>query len=257
MEGINRVYIYSRVSTKGQVDENGEHGIGIQAQKEILSAYYGDDLADQLHYEPVFIQDVGSSFNNQSKLVNLDSMIAEMPVRSLILVHDISRLGRNVYQVFKNIYEPVELKQCMIFSFLENKFFGRNRREDLDFFHATINSEGFSIGKSEAMKAILDYVSRNGGHVGGIPFGKKLKRGVRGIHRLVNDPIQQRAIRRIKSMCDRGKTTREIYNTLAEFPTYNYRGKPISIHKIREIVRLHKESNPDNELADDMNRMTA
>lgn len=257
MEGVLRVYIYSRVSTKKQVDEKGEYGIGIQAQKEILSAYYASDLSDQLNLEPEFVSDVGSSFNDKDKLVNLDRLIEEMPTHSLILVHDISRLGRNVYQVFGNVYERVEQKNSMIYSFLEKKFFGRTRREDLDFFHATVNSEGFSIGKSEAIIALFDYVRRNGGHIGGIPYGKKIKRGSRGIHKLVNDPTQQRAIRRIKAMTDRGMKTGEIYKTLAEISTYNYRGNPVSINKIREIVRKHKTDNSIDELGESMGRMEA
>lgn len=102
---IKYIYIYTRVSTKSQVGEINEYNIGIQTQKEICMEYYHRNITEHIInnensiLEPNFIEEVGSSFNDEERLIKLKELIDSLPNNSLILISEISRLGRNIYQV--------------------------------------------------------------------------------------------------------------------------------------------------------------
>ena len=243
IEDIKKVYIYTRVSTekqvKGDTDKYDTYGLGMEAQVQICIRFYQDQIEDQLRMIPEIVSDVGSTFNDQGKMPKFDSMLESLPENSLILIVDVSRLGRNIYHSVRN-YEIIEQKKSWLYSVNENKVFGKVRADDLFFFNKTIEAESFSLNKSSNTKAIFDIIRSNGGYVGGIPFGMKLERGPRGVHKLKRDSKQNMIIKKVITMYTRGIKVSDIEKVLANNPANNYRGKPITKSLISRTIRKYK-----------------
>lgn len=243
IENIKMVYIYTRVSTekqvKGETNKHDTYGLGMEAQVEICIKFYQEQIEHELRMIPEIISDVGSTFNDQGKMPNFDSMLENLPEGSLILIVDVSRLGRNIYHSIKN-YEIIEQKKSWLYSVNENKVFGKIRADDLFFFNKTIEAESFSLNKSVNTKAIFEIIKSKGGHVGGIPFGMKLEKGEHGIHKLKRDTKQGLIIKKVITMYTRGIRVGEIEKVLANNPNNKYRGRPIKKSLISKIVRKYK-----------------
>ena len=240
-EKVENVFIYTRVSTKKQVGQNNAYTIGLEAQKQICLDYYNEKFNHNLNITPIFVEDVGSSFNNEDVLKNLDNMIEDLPEKSLIFIAEISRLGRNVYQVIGKVYKPVESKSSFIVSVNDEKIFGYQRADDLYFFNKTIQSEGISIDKSIDSKKRSDLVKRAGGYVGGVPFGKKLKRESNGLHKLVRNSKEETIIRKIIKYYSNNIGPTKIAQILSNDPANKYRGKPISKCLCSHVIRKYKD----------------
>lgn len=236
---IEKVYFYIRVSTKKQVNVDNEYNIGIQAQAAICAKYYKRYLEGSLALIPEIVSDVGSTFNNQDSLPNLDRMLRELPEKSLILITDVSRLGRNVYHSIRN-YEIIEKSKCYVIAVNENKIFGKYRQDDLYFFQKTIEAESFSIEKSINTKARIELIRERGGHVGGIKFGKRLKKSVNGLHRIENNPKEQLIIRKIIGMHIKKYSGASIKRCLDNNPSNKYRNKPISQGLVYKIIKDYR-----------------
>lgn len=171
---VSEIYIYIRVSTEKQVNENGINCIGIQAQVNICKKFINARLS-YLNKIPIVISDVGSTFNNQKAMKNFDQLMENLSRYSLILVTDVSRLGRNIYHSFRN-YETIEKNNSFIISVNDNKMFGDIRSNDIHFFNKSIEAESFSLEKSINMKARNEIIREAGGHIGGFPFGMMRKK---------------------------------------------------------------------------------
>lgn len=259
--GIKNVYIYTRVSTKNQVGTNDEYNVGIETQNFICRDYYTEKLEDIISENedsnpvPTYVQEVGSSFNNEDKLVELTRLIESLPMRSVILISEITRLGRNIYQVIEKVYKPVERKKSLIISVNDEKVFGYNRSDDLYFFQKTIQAESQSIDRSIDSKKRAEIAKRRGSYVGGIPYGMKLKRDNRNkIHKLVRDPKQGAIIRKIIGYYSRGSTPKQIAQILENDPRNKYRGKPITKSLVARIIKNFKKE--QNELIDGVSNVT-
>lgn len=249
---INKVYFYTRVSTEKQVKENGEDGVGLEAQVMICSSFYSKHFESTLRIIPEIVNDVGSTFNNQNKMPNFDSMVESLPERSLIIIVDISRLGRNVYHTFRN-YEKIEQSRSYIISVSDGKVFNRSRMDDLHFFNKSVAAETFSTEKSANSKAIVQIIREKGGYVGGIPFGMRLKKGKHGVHKLERKPNEQIIIKKIITMYLRGIRVSDIHKSLTNNPNNKYRGRPITKSLCSIIIRKYK--NEQNKLHFELNNM--
>lgn len=232
--------IYARVSTKKQKGHN-EYSIDVQqsiCSNEYKRLFPGRD-------EPKVVSEHGSSFNDQNKLQELDKLIGGMKEGTLLIVHDISRLGRNIYQTIKRVYEPIELKKCYIYSVMEDKFFGVHRLDDVDFFKYSIDAEVESIRKSELTKRRIKVLKSRGSHFGRVPFGKKTVRE-NGILVLKNNPEEQEVIKIIKAKArenERNNATKVKKGT-AKFVVEHLnrrgiknRGKNFTIAHVRKILK--------------------
>ena len=236
---VEHVYIYTRVSTKKQVGETNVFNTGIEAQKQICLDYYNEKFRPNLNIEPEIISETGSSFNNEDILVNLDKLIETIPKKSMILIAEISRLGRNIYQVIERVYKPVEIQESYIISVNDQKVFGYERGDDLYFFTQTIQAESFSIIKSVDTKKRNRLMVNMGGYVGGIPFGKKTRKLDNGVRVLVSKPTEEALIRRIIGYHNKNYTVPRIYELLSNNPRNKYRGKCISKSLIRSILKRY------------------
>lgn len=253
MDGHSTAVIYIRVSTSHQTgerdDANYSSGPALDGQRQICLNYYRENFPGRP--EPEVISDVGSTFNDKYKLVNLDRLMERLNENSLIIIYEISRLGRNVYQTFGQVYECVELKKSMIYSVIDNKLFGVNRLADMDFFRQSVEAEAESARRSETAKSRNAYIRSIGGYIGTVPFGKQVRRmATEGNYQkrvLVNNPNEQRAIGIIKTMNIQNRGISEIYQRLLN-EGFTNKGKRISKATIRKVID-ESVSNPDDGLS--------
>lgn len=143
------LYIYTRVSSRRQVrGDDGNPGEIIPAQEEIsqprdpfrpllnakeLNTVGLEAQKTQCLYfahrilgfqtQPIVYSDVASSFNDYHALKNLKAMLDRIKneeVPADVIIHDISRLGRNSYQVLETVYPVIEITNSRIFSYLDS-----------------------------------------------------------------------------------------------------------------------------------------
>jgi len=228
----NSFYIYFRVSTPKQAEDNS-NGLDIQTkicEKYALCSFKTKE--NQINY----YCDIGSSYNNKSDLPQLRKMLRDLVPNSVILIHDVSRLGRNTFQVFSVLKRIRDLK-CYIISVKDYIVFGINKMSDKTFYHQVVNSETESDVKS--LKTI-DRIKRfkiQKIHFGKIPFGYKIIN-----KKLVKNISEQNIIKTFSAKYDEYKS----FSKLADYynkTTMLYRGKPWTTNNIRYLINKFNKTN--------------
>ncbi len=168
-------YIYSRVSTNSQATDSN---YGLDSQELVCENYlknihkFTNDIIDS-HVN--YYCDVGSSYSNPKALHQLNLMIKEIKNSSLILISEISRLGRNVHQVI-NMLKSLEKKNCWIISISEGLCFNKSKLMNKQFYQKIIDAEKESDLISMRTTNAYNLIRKNGGYLGLAPFGmKKIK----------------------------------------------------------------------------------
>ncbi len=133
-------YIYSRVSSKKQASDSSH---GLDSQEELCEQYlkniynFNDKkILDNVNY----YCDIGSSYSNPKALHQLALLSKQIEPDSLILISEISRLGRNVRQVI-NLLKVFEDKNCKIISVSEGLCFNKNKLINKQFYQKIIDAE--------------------------------------------------------------------------------------------------------------------
>jgi DNA invertase Pin-like site-specific DNA recombinase len=155
------IYVYFRVSTKAQTYKSN----GLDEQNQICSDYLKKNYPK---YEVEYYNDIGSSYNDKNILTNLNKIIRKMYTNSLLLVRDISRLGRNTFQVF-NLLKKIKKTDSHIISIEENLCYNFTRLMDRKFSHHVIDSEEKSDDKSIKSKNRYNLIKKSGGYTGIVP----------------------------------------------------------------------------------------
>jgi DNA invertase Pin-like site-specific DNA recombinase len=186
----SRVCVYYRVSTKSQASDTAN---GLQMQTDLCDTY-ASKLFNWEECDIDYYCDVGSMYKNKSKprqlLEMIDSTIA-CP-NTLIFIHDISRLGRDIMSVHK-ILKTVRDNKCFVISVTENLMYGVTPVDDKAFLHKVIDAECSSDVKSDAQKKRIERAKRNGVYIGCVPYGYKRSSG----GKLIMCEKEQRIIREI------------------------------------------------------------
>ena len=161
------IYVYLRVSTPAQTHKSN----GLKEQNEICQRYI------KIHFPKLinnveFLTDVGSSYNGKNKLINLNKIIRRLTTQTnaLLLVRDISRLGRDTFQVF-SLLRKIKKSNSYIIGIEENLCYNHSRLMDRKFSHSIIDSEEHSDFKSIKSKNRTNKIISNGGYVGRVPYG--------------------------------------------------------------------------------------
>ena len=138
------IYVYLRVSTRVQTYKNN----GLEEQNEICQDYIKKNFPNLIN-NVEFYTDVGSSYNGKNKLTNLNKIIRRLSTNTntLLLVRDISRLGRDTFQVF-SLLKKIKKSNSYIIGIEENLCYNHSRLMDRKFSHSIINSEEHSDFKS-------------------------------------------------------------------------------------------------------------
>ena len=179
-------YIYYRVSTRAQA-EDSVHGLDRQTTGCETYAENTFGIKEQLIN---YYCDVGSSYNLKSTLPQLQKLLREMLPRSVLMIWDTSRLGRDAISVF-SFLKKIREKQCVIISVSENLIWGSKPYSDKQFYHKIVQAETESDNKSIKLKNIINKNREQKIHMGIIPFGyqiveKKLIRNKRETEMITN-----------------------------------------------------------------------
>jgi len=217
------IYLYIRVSSKKQSDNNG-----LDNQKNICEEYIKENYKTKFN-SINYYSDIASSYNNPKALVNLDKMIKKLKTNSLIIVYDVSRLGRNTFQVFSVLRRIKELK-CYIISVKDYIVFGINKMSDKTFYHQVINSEAESDLKSLKTIDMIKKFKIQKFHFGKIPFGYKIIN-----RKLVKNISEQNIIKTLFAKYDENKSFTKVANYYNK-TTMLYRGKPWTTNNIRYLI---------------------
>jgi DNA invertase Pin-like site-specific DNA recombinase len=226
------VYVYLRVSTRGQTYKSN----GLEDQCKICQDYFKKNFPKSVIIR--YYTDIGSSYNEKNTLTNLNKLIKEITFEknSLILVRDISRLGRNTFQVF-NLLRKVMKSNSYIIGIEENLCWNHSRLMDRKFSHAIIDSEEHSDLKSIKQSNRIKAIKSMGGHIGHVPFGTRVikNNNIRYIYKNTKEINTLRIIKEEflkslnvekttkflndKNIKNRGKnwTTRQISNILKKY----------------------------------------
>jgi DNA invertase Pin-like site-specific DNA recombinase len=164
-----KVYIYHRVSTPKQASDAA---CGLDIQTDICEKYSQDILKIPESCIDYYC-DIGSSYNNKSTLPQLEKMVKSLVSNSVILIHDVSRLGRNTFQVF-SVLRRVKRLNCKIISVKDNNIYGINRILDKHFYTKVVDAEFDSDMKSIKAITRIQQMRFNKMHIGRIPFGYTL-----------------------------------------------------------------------------------
>jgi DNA invertase Pin-like site-specific DNA recombinase len=163
------LYVYLRVSTRGQTIKSN----GLEDQCKICQDYIKKNFPQNEIFK--YYTDIGSSYNDKNTLVKLNELIKKISSEknSLILVRDISRLGRNTFQVF-NLLRKVTKSNSYIIGVDENLCWNYSRLMDRKFSHMVINSEETSDFKSIKQSNRIKYIRSVGGYIGRNPYGTQI-----------------------------------------------------------------------------------
>jgi len=204
---ITSAYSYIRVSTQKQATEE-KHSLSFQ--KNICESYINTfyPKTDKYIYD-----DVGSSYNDKNVLYYLNKMIKHMNDNSIIVITDISRLGRNIKQVF-NILRKVEKKKSYIISINDSLCYNHTKIMNKQFLHKIIDSEYSSDLKSEKIKKSINYIRHNGGHIGKPPYGYKVTKNAKNIPILIENEDEIQIIDHIIELSQNNNSYQEISDIL-------------------------------------------
>jgi DNA invertase Pin-like site-specific DNA recombinase len=207
-ECIDSICIYTRVSTKKQTIDK-KHGMNYQ--KELCKKYVDEKYSNVS--EISYWDDIGSSYKSKLILNGMNKMIQKIKPNTLIIISEVSRLGRNCKMV-ENILKIIQKKNCFILSIFENLMFGLTISMNKSFLNKVIDSEKEYNVLSMRIKNTQLYIKRNGGYVGRIPFGYELVRNCKNIPILKEKVKDFKLIDKIVDLYDNTHSYSEIANIM-------------------------------------------
>ena len=110
----------------------------------------------------------------------MGNMIRKLKPNSLIVISEVTRLGRN-YKMVERILKTIDKKKSYIVSISENLVYGITNRKNKEFIYKVIDSERESDAISRRVKNAQQYIKKNGGYIGKAPFGYKIIKNSRNI----------------------------------------------------------------------------
>jgi DNA invertase Pin-like site-specific DNA recombinase len=205
----SEIFIYSRVSSSKQ--NLDAHGLDYQ---DMVCENYAKEILNTKLQDINYYCDVGSGYNSIKKLSDLNLMIKNLIPRSVILVSEISRLGRNVQQVLPMLKKIAE-KNCWIISVSEGLCFNNSKLMDKQIYQKVIDAERESDLISIRTSNTNKLIKSNGGHIGSIPYGKERVK-INGIGVLVDNKKETDNIGLIKNLYNKYKNYKQVVQELNE-----------------------------------------
>jgi DNA invertase Pin-like site-specific DNA recombinase len=226
-------YIYYRVSTSSQANDQA-HGLDRQTDG---CEKFAESTFSAKEYSINYYCDIGSSYNGKNVLSQLNKLIREIVPYSVIMIWDVSRLGRDTIQVF-SVLRQIKRKHCVVISVSDYLSWGISRGDDKLFYHRIIDSETESDLKSSRAKAFASACRLKNIHIGTVPYGYKLSPS----RKLVTNTKEQDTIKTLIAKYNELKS----YTLVASF--YNktkmlYRSKPWTARTVCYLVSKHSKSN--------------
>jgi len=201
----NKIYVYLRVSSRTQINKTN----GIKDQYNICSDYLKKNFKSQ---SADYYEEIGSSYNNKNKLLLLNKIIRKLESNSVLIIRDISRLGRNSFQVF-SLLQKIKKLNCYIISVNDNISFNYSRLMDKTFYYKIIDAEKDSDLKNVVMTKHIAKIKQYGGFFGKPPFGT-IKFKINGIPKLFKNQTEIKIINLLKKMYNKDKNISKIIQKL-------------------------------------------
>jgi DNA invertase Pin-like site-specific DNA recombinase len=201
--------LYSRVSSSRQSNE--AHGLDYQ---DMICENYMKEIFNVQTSNINYYCDVGSSYKSISKLKDLNLMIKDLVPNTVILVSEISRLGRNIHQVFP-IFKKISDKKCWVISVSEGLCFNKTKLMDKQIYQKVIDAERESDLISMRTTNANNLIRMNGGHVGNVPYGKQRVK-VNGVPVLIDDKKEMDIIGLINNIYKKHKNFKQVVQELNE-----------------------------------------
>lgn len=232
-ESTESYHIYTRTSTMGQTEERFGREYQVSLCENFLKTKFNVNARNVYH-----LHEIGSSYNQKNKLIDLKEKVEDVEEYSLIVVSEISRLGRDAFQVFDVLKSAYDNK-CRIISVMEKLIFNLDRKMNTLFYEKVIDSIKESDRLSNRVMAAQDMIRANGGHIGRAPYGMKLVKKKLPNGKLINiiepNKIEQQVKTKIRALYNQTHslvdTRREIYRHIA-----TNRLKPLSAFMINSIA---------------------
>lgn len=199
--------VYLRVSTRKQ---SLDVKCGLPQQKLLCDQWINN--SSSLNKSNIsYWEDIGSSYKNEKVLTEMNHMLNKMRPKSLIVISEVSRLGRSKNMVMK-ILKNILSKKSGIYSVGENLTFGIGKISNNKFISRIEDSEKESDTLSMRVKNFQHYIKSNGGHIGKPPFGYKVVRNYKNIPVLQENPEHFKFIDTMIELINLSYTYAEIAN---------------------------------------------
>jgi DNA invertase Pin-like site-specific DNA recombinase len=241
-----KVYVYLRVSTRAQV--NGSDGLS--DQNNICTEYVKKHFK---HLPIEYYSEIGSSYNNKNKLTELNKIMRKMIPNSLLLVRDISRLGRDTFQVF-SLLRKIKKTDSHIIGIDENLCYNYSRLMDREFSHKIIDSEKSSDQKHNLSKKRISIIKANGGFVGRAQYGTMIVKK-ENIPYIYKNPFEMSIIELMKTQYKKLKNLTKVTKYLNSINICNRRNVIWTELAISNILKKHYPnilSNPNDNVPSDI-----
>lgn len=229
------IHVYTRVST-GKQSADKKHGLSTQIHlcDEYINKFYSTN--QQINYW----RDVGSSYKNDNILPDMKNLLRKLKPNSLILISEVSRLGRN-YKMVEQILKIIKKNKSFIVSVGENLVYGKSKLNDDKFIQKIIQSEKESDVLSMRIKNIQKYIKQNGGYIGKPPFGYKIEKNSNNIPILKENPKEIEFVDYIVDLTNECCTYEEIKEKLNN-NNILHNNKLWTTQKIKKILnKFHPE----------------
>jgi len=166
------VYLYERVSSKGQNDP--EHGrVGIDTQNYLLQKYC---FERNIIIRATFT-DVGSG-RNVDKLREFKDMVSRMPKGTCVMIYSVSRFGRNLEQV-QGYLNALHERSCYVYSVSD----GLSSFEDR-FLELVEQAQQESAALSRTIRESINRRRQEGHWIGPAPYGFEAYRDQNNIRKI-------------------------------------------------------------------------
>jgi len=228
------IYIYLRVSTKSQQTESN----GLDNQKSICEQYIKENYGPISNLNIEYYNDVASSYNNPNALTNLNKLIRKINSNSIIIVGDVSRLGRNCFQVFTLLRKIKKLNSIIVAVNDELIYNNSNRLIDKKFYNKIIEAEHSSDLKSIKSKERAQYIKKNNGYLGKAFYGTQIVK-INNIPKLYKNQNEISNINLMKSQYQILKNFDMVATYLNNKKKYNRNNIKWSGLSIKNILKKH------------------
>jgi DNA invertase Pin-like site-specific DNA recombinase len=228
---FSNVYIYYRVSTISQEYENN----GLDNQTNLCENYL-NNIYKIKEKNINYYCDIGSTYNNRSILKEQNKMIKDLPKysKSLIVIYDVSRIGRNTFLAFQFLNKIKKLNSFII-AVKDNLCFNYNKLMDKKFYNKIIEAELSSDKKSINSLERINDIKIRGGYLGRPPFGFKIIRE-NNLPKLKICDLEMKVVNQIKKKYIKDKCYYKTLNYFNLKKKYN-RNKLWTINSIKTIIK--------------------
>jgi DNA invertase Pin-like site-specific DNA recombinase len=242
---MNKAVIYCRKSQRcvGPRSFSNPNDLSLERQKNICLEYCkNNNLKVTKIYSEI------ASARNMNKLKELNLLLNKVNSNIIILVSDVSRFSRNVYQALEKL-EILRSKNVSVHSIHNNITYDNNPNNRHEFRRLLSCAEYESDIYSERIKKSLNFRKKNNCKIGRSRFGYESFYDNKGFRRERINKREQYIFRLIGSKNRSGFN----YPQIADFlnnKNYTFRNKEWTSQRVRYVYLTHKNQDTNQNVTD-------